>query len=323
MADYAKTHGAVGRADLPMFDPDTLLIIGLDTNDGPEHPLFDPSVRLPLDESFVKSIKESGVLEPVLVWKDGEENGKPRVFILAGRDRTRAAREVKKQGIPIKIAGIVRRGTQAEVFREFIEENTQRRARDNPLVLARKIERARHLGYDDASISHLFRLSLPSINTYADLLNAHEKVRTAIEEKTISIGAATEILRLPYKEQTKALTTLLETTAPGKKPKVHAAKKAVAKTNGSEEPVAKWQSKRAVERLIAELEKHRRDIDGDANYASVSGALVALKWVLGDEDAFATYPTLRQAKLDAEKAAKQQKIERGKAMAASKKEAAP
>ena len=54
------------------MDPDKLTIIGLDTDDGPEHPLYDERVRLPLDESFVKNVKVYGVIEDVIVCKDAD-----------------------------------------------------------------------------------------------------------------------------------------------------------------------------------------------------------------------------------------------------------
>lgn len=34
-----------------LLNPENLVIIGLDTNDGPEHPLWDTRIKLPIDKN--------------------------------------------------------------------------------------------------------------------------------------------------------------------------------------------------------------------------------------------------------------------------------
>jgi ParB family chromosome partitioning protein len=89
-----RLHQAIAGRRLNAFavDPDNLIIIGLDTDDGPEHPLYDERVKLPLDESTVLNIMAIGVKEPVLVRKT---DGNPEV--VDGRRRTMHAREANRR----------------------------------------------------------------------------------------------------------------------------------------------------------------------------------------------------------------------------------
>lgn len=41
-------------------DPHTVTIIGLDTKDGPEHPLWDERINRPLDKNLVYDIQAHG-----------------------------------------------------------------------------------------------------------------------------------------------------------------------------------------------------------------------------------------------------------------------
>lgn len=310
MADYAKTHGAVGRADLPMFDPFAVKIIGLDVKVSPGDPLYvlyDPSVEIPIHPDFQKSIDDRGVDEPILVWKDGED-----VYVLAGRDRTRASRaKAKKLGVEVKIPAIVKRGPIADVFRIFVEENAQRRDRDNPMVLARKIQNAEALGYDVKQIARMFRVAPATVEAHRELVGASKPLQRAVEQGHVGIGAASELLKLPEAKQPTALTKLLDAAPKGKKPKVHAAKKAVASEKGQVD-VAKWRSKREVDRMIAALDDATTK-GLDARVADIAeGALAVLKWVLGDDDSLAQWQVLLTARIDAEDAAKKERSERRK-----------
>jgi len=68
-------------------DPFAVVIVGLDTEDGEEHHLFDERVFTPLDTSLVKNIQVYGVQQPVLLRTvDGLS------LVVDGRQRTRATR---------------------------------------------------------------------------------------------------------------------------------------------------------------------------------------------------------------------------------------
>src|SRR5262245_22861414 len=78
-----------------MYDPSVVIIIGLDTDDGPTHPLFDgESNDAPLLEADVQFTYEHGVLQPVSCKRDGKN-----LLVVYGRGRTRQLREANKRRI--------------------------------------------------------------------------------------------------------------------------------------------------------------------------------------------------------------------------------
>ena len=60
-------HGAAGKSNLLLFDPDELHLIT-----DKAHKLYDPRVEDPVDETLVASILFKGVVESIIVWKDPE-----------------------------------------------------------------------------------------------------------------------------------------------------------------------------------------------------------------------------------------------------------
>ena len=63
--DSKLVYGASGKTNVLTFEPENLHLVTDKT-----HPLYDERVHLPIDEGMVLNIKELGVLEPIIVWKD-------------------------------------------------------------------------------------------------------------------------------------------------------------------------------------------------------------------------------------------------------------
>ncbi len=82
------------RVDALAFDPDALFIVGIDkrpdgTIDGPEHPRYDPRVKLPIDEALVLSMMEHGRNIQTVTIVNVDDVGE----VDDGRQRVRAGRE--------------------------------------------------------------------------------------------------------------------------------------------------------------------------------------------------------------------------------------
>ncbi|MGI1234868.1 hypothetical protein ACIAGK_06675, partial [Klebsiella quasipneumoniae subsp. similipneumoniae] len=58
-------YGASGKSNVLFFEPEKLHLVTDKT-----HLLYDERINLPIDEGMVLNIKELGVLEPIIVWKD-------------------------------------------------------------------------------------------------------------------------------------------------------------------------------------------------------------------------------------------------------------
>lgn len=83
--NVVKTEGT--KQSRNFADPNDLVIIGHDTDDGPSHRLYDQRNKLPVNEALARSIGKHGVMEKVKVRKDGTD-----LIVVSGRQRVRAAR---------------------------------------------------------------------------------------------------------------------------------------------------------------------------------------------------------------------------------------
>ena len=157
---------------------------------------FQPRIQFKEDEDFeelVKSIKERGILQPILVRKKGED----LYECVAGERRLRAA---KKAGLK-EIPAIIKNFTDEEVILIALIENLQRKNL-NPLEEAlgyknlmekfgyTQEEIAEKVGKDRATVANLLRLlKLPSI-IQEDLL-----------EERLTVGHAKALLSLDEEEK--------------------------------------------------------------------------------------------------------------------------
>lgn len=74
-----------------VFNPDTIKIVGFDTERTESHPLQNPSPPFP-SEGLIESVKEFSQLTDVVLIEEGGE-----VLVAIGRKRVLAAREANKR----------------------------------------------------------------------------------------------------------------------------------------------------------------------------------------------------------------------------------
>lgn len=220
------------RGNLHHYDPNELVIIGLDTKDGPEHELWDERIKLPVDDKVVANITTYGVKEPVIVRKgvDG------RVEVVDGRGRTRASREanklLKKSGEELLYVPVVfESGDEVHMQGVSISLNEIRRD-DDTIVKAEKCMRllARN-GNDIKAAAGAFGVSTAAIKNWIKVGELTPKVKKAVAAGEISASAAAELHGLEKEEQIAKLDKLLAgAKANGKKKATtSSAKKAAGK----------------------------------------------------------------------------------------------
>lgn len=167
---------------------------------------FQPRIQFKEDEDFeelVKSIKERGILQPILVRKKGED----LYECVAGERRLKAA---KKAGLK-EVPAVIKNFTDEEVLLIALIENLQRKNL-NPLEEAlgyknliekfgyTQEEIAEKVGKDRATVANLLRLlKLPSI-IQEDLLEerltvGHAKALLALDEEEKQIYVRDLILK--------------------------------------------------------------------------------------------------------------------------------
>jgi ParB family chromosome partitioning protein len=257
------------------MDPEALTIVGLDTKDGPEHPLYDERVKKPLLEGLVLNIMKYGVLEHVLVRKNGDQ-----IEVLAGRRRVRHAREANKRllaegAVPVLVPCTVKRPKDAEALGILISENENREG-DSPVVRAHKAQRLVDYGQSETEIAVTFGLTTQGVKNLLQVLELSPKVQKAIEAGSISYTAATELRDLTHNDQDVKLDELI---ASGATTVAEAKRQRTARKKGNGGDAGARGARPGVSTLrkVAENEEFVNELSPDAK------ALLA--WMLGDEGA--------------------------------------
>jgi ParB family chromosome partitioning protein len=249
--------------------PDSLVVVGMDTGDGPEHPLWDERIHLPIDEAMVLSIMKFGVKEPPIVRKNGSI-----VEVVDGRRRvlhTRVAnKRLAEQGEPlIEIPVMVHRGSEEDTEGVAIALN-EIRVQDEVFVKAQKAVRmlGRNQG-DYASAAIAFGVTTQTIKNWEKLVELSPTVLAAMGRGEITPTAAVKLHGLSKKEQVEAVRAL---TSNGKATVSEAGRAAKGTKNGGNAG-PKAPSKRLARKVL-----NRADGFDESFIAGV-------RWMLGEIEA--------------------------------------
>jgi len=255
-----KTALDASRGTIFFVDPDDLVLV-----DDDQHALYDARVCLPVDEALAKNIAVHGVIEPVIVTKDGDA-----AVVVDGRQRVKAAQLANawleaegKQ--PIKVPVMIRRGDEADLFGVLISANEHRHT-DGPLERAYKAEKLLNMGRSVEEVAVAFGVTPRAIQIWQRLLELSAPVKRAIEEGRITAAAAAKLHGLPAAEQATALH-MAETNAEREAKRPTARK--VAAAAGREAPPRM---------------RSRKEIELEHDHAHHYEFRRALRWVLGREE---------------------------------------
>lgn len=139
-------------------------------------------------EELAQSIKEKGVIQPILVRTVGEN----RYELIAGERRLRAVKHLGLSEIP----AIVRRVADADLLEISIIENIQREEL-NPIEEAKAYRRlAQEFGHTQDHIANRVGKDKTSISNLLRILNLPDKVQDYISKNMISFGHAKALLSL-------------------------------------------------------------------------------------------------------------------------------
>ena len=272
--DMAKQAIEGNRLNAFGLDPDDVVIVGLDDQSGEEHALYDERVNLPLDEALVRNIMVFGVLEPILVRKNGTF-----VEVVDGRQRVRAAREanvrLREQGCePVHVPAMVRRGDNAQIMGVML--STFLRQDDSIIGKAQKVARYLDTGKSEQEAAVVYGVTVATIRNWMTLLDLSPAVQAAVGAGEIGAVAALELRDLTHAEQAERVAQI-RNGASAAAGEMRRQRKARQRDEGGEggdngEPRAKVVS-RAVLRKIAGHEK----FDGLPEEAKS-----LLLWILGE-----------------------------------------
>lgn len=256
--------------------PDDLVVIGIDTEDGPEHPLYDERIKLPLSEEMVLDIMARGVMEPVLVRK--AEN---TVQVVDGRRRVLHAREANKRlKDKIQVPFLLRKGEKDhESIGVGISAN-EHRIEDPPMLKARKLEKFIAAGGSEEDAVIHFAVTKAAIGQWKKMLLLAPKVQKYIDQRKISASAAVKFADMPHDEQVEAVEKLIEqgsTTVGDAKAKAKNKKK--SRGNKDDDEAQKAPGKRVIKKVLdVNAKMKKEDGEGVLSEDFVKG----LRWAIGD-----------------------------------------
>ena len=139
-------------------------------------------------EELARSIREKGVIQPVLVRAVAED----RYELIAGERRLRAVKHLGLSEIP----AIVRRVADADLLEISIIENIQREEL-NPIEEAKAYRRlAMEFGHTQDHIANRVGKDKTSISNLLRILNLPEEIQDHITKNMISFGHAKVLLSL-------------------------------------------------------------------------------------------------------------------------------
>jgi ParB family chromosome partitioning protein len=150
---------------------------------------WQPRRLLPDDgiEELAQSIREKGILQPLVVRKHGEG-----YELIVGERRWRAAQRAGLQKVPI----LLKEATDQEVIELALVENLQREDL-NPLEEAEAYQRLiTEFAYTQEILAHRIGKDRSSVANTLRLLKLPDEVKDALERNAISMGHARALLAL-------------------------------------------------------------------------------------------------------------------------------
>lgn len=195
----AKNYFGAKRQDCLSFDPSVLKVRA-----DPQRP-EEPAI----DEAMVWSIMAHGVIEPLIISRDGDD-----VFVEAGRRRRAHAIEANRRRPgkeSILVPCVWARGDEADLAEKAVIENFHRQS-PSAIGTAKAMQHLINLGRDEERVRQVFGFkTINSVKGYLALLDCAPEVQRAVEGG-LSAVVAVKLSKLTRVEQKEALT---EMTAKG------------------------------------------------------------------------------------------------------------
>lgn len=213
---------------------------------------YQPRIEIKREklEELARSIKEHGVIEPLLVTKN-KKTGKYE--LIAGERRWRAATMAGITSVPV----VVKESSPQEMLELAIVENVQR-ADLNPLEEALAFEQlTKTFNLTPEQISKRIGLSRPAIANKIRLLMLPDELKRALLEEKVTEGHARALLGLNSKDTIiAAYKTIIRDNL-----SVRAVEELVRRLNKGKKPLER-RNMRIVDERTTELENKLKDSFG-------------------------------------------------------------
>jgi len=146
---------------------------------------------------LVNSIRNNGILQPIVVRPLGEQDGQPRYELIMGERRLRASKEVGLAKIP----AVIRETEDNKMLSDALLENLHR-SNLNPLEEASAYQQLlEDFGITQEELADRLGSSRPKITNTIRLLRLPEQVQVKVAAGVLSAGHARAILGLKSDEE--------------------------------------------------------------------------------------------------------------------------
>lgn len=215
----------------------TVVVIGIDTDDGPEHILWSNSARnMRPDRPMIDTIKRYGIQQAIKVRRNGDTQE-----VIFGRKRRLnlliANEELVAEGKdPWPLPAVKFDGSDEELAELILIENLHREE-EGVVETARGAARLLRLGKSKAYVAGLCKFkSVHALEKLLQVLDLDPKAQAAIEQRTggITRFAVTELVDLKFDEQNEVLDEVLAEAEQGIRPTVERVREKVAAKRGKE-----------------------------------------------------------------------------------------
>lgn len=275
----------VKREQIFWLDPDDLTVVGIDTDDGIEHDLVNHRVeflkRNGVSQQMVDSIKVDGVLQPIVVRKNGE-----RTEVMLGRNRTLSAREANKQAgyerdheERIHVPCLNRKNNESHSVLGIVETENNVRLDDDAMTRAKNARRLLDRGMTEKAVSIKMGTTVVGLQNLLKVLELSPVMQKAVEEREVPWSAAITFVDLSHEDQAAKLEEARTRGITISTPEARRMRKArgVAKKNGKAK--ADGQSMRGKGVAVGTLRKLAEDEWFDGLDSQMKHLF---KWAIGE-----------------------------------------
>jgi len=193
-----------------------VVIIGLDTKDGPEHPLYDERIHIPVTEADIANVMTHGVLKPGLIRKETLPGGAARAVVIDGRQRTKWARaanerlraeysgkQLEERLIRVPFIPKQQAGDAVKQIRLGVAANLHKNS--DYMVKAESAARSKDRGLSLKDIAIDNGVSEQAVTQWLQVLTLGKKAQDAVRRGIWSPSTAIQYSDLSEEEQDKIL----------------------------------------------------------------------------------------------------------------------
>lgn len=199
------------------LDPFEVVIIGLDTEDGTEHVLYDERIALPIEDADVDNVLKHGVLKPGILRKEKLPSGEERSVVLDGRQRTRWARAANERLAAtygrdsdeyrrrmIRVPYLPKQVSDASKQVSVMVAANHHKESDF-VVKAKQARRMLDRGMSAKEVAIDFAVTETAVSSWLRLLDLSSGMRSAVERGTLTPSAAVQYSDLAHEEQERII----------------------------------------------------------------------------------------------------------------------